>query len=845
MHRIATLLFLLFFVQQLSAQISRIPIDYYPDVKDQSITTLPKGFQQSLEKAVCDPSDPNKQYVEAGQTAIIVIDIDTFDLFPQGGRFICANCDAAQYGQARLSATGDTLLYTANEDAILGEDALEIRFCSDTDPTDCQRNRVYRVVAKRAGQNYFLPTIAVEPGGLTEYQLDQNVLPASLYCNYLIDCEDGYDGRDQIAYFSTYSRPDSRIIYQASRYPGVDSLCVGICDENAVCDTFHLSFEISPVVIGLPLMDDFSYAGPDTDPSIWLDNEVYVNRTMAEDPPSIGVATMDGLDARGRPYGGDPGASDRLTSNYIDLEGEIGNVVLTYWIQRRGYGDKPEANDSLRLEFKTPAGNWERVAAYGGVPPNQPNTVPEPFRFYATPVPANYRHNRFQFRFVNFSDRLGVRDNWHLDYIRLSTEETDSIFADVAFTEPPEPILENYSSMPWDHFRAQDESLLAGDLEVSLFNHADETLSVIPSSVSLVEETTGVSPFGAPLTLFNGQEANIPNGMTVDRQYLLQNDPTGFASIWPTYTAAMFGPNFPDMGFLRFRMTYRLTNDSQVEDPGYESVQRNDQVSAVTVFDNYFAYDDGTAEQGLIAQEGTEVAVEFEAGIPDSIRAVRFMHPRSNIDVSDQEFEILIWLETLDETPDFRMTVNPFFADVNFDTIQGFTTYLLRDRDGALNPVGVPVGKFYVGWNQLTPCTFNRCIPIGYDRNRSEGAAFTYVNVGQGWNLIDEPEAGSLLIRPVLGTATPVATKVDDHLVSEDFVKVFPNPSRGKLYLRTTDGRLEDLDYALYNPVGQMVASGFLQTELSFADLPAGLYTLQILDKKMGKMQISKISLVR
>jgi hypothetical protein len=842
MNRISILFFLLFLAGQAGAQVSRIPLEVNPGLQHQRNYTFPKGYDRANAKAVCDPSDVNKTYVEAGQTAFILIDIDTFDLFPEGGQFTCANCDAAEFGQARLSATGDTLVYTANQDVTLGEDAIEIRFCSKNDPTNCLRNRVYRVVAKRAGQHYFLPAITVAPGGDTSIRLDTNVFPGELNCNYFLDCTDNYEGRDQIAYFGRYSQPDNEIIYRASRYAGVDSLCVGLCDEYGICDTFHLAYEINAVTVGLPFMDDFSYDGPATDPSLWLDREVYVNNTMAIDPPSIGVATMDGLNAYGEPYGGDPGESDRLTSTFIDLEGEIGNVVLTYWVQRRGYGEKPEAGDSLRLEFRSPTGEWQRAAAYGGIPPQQPNTVAEPFRFYATPVPARYRYDNFQFRFVNISDRLGVRDNWHLDYIRMSTEDTDSVFADVAFTQEPVPILKDYSAMPWRHFRAQSEGLLYDSIEVSLYNHSEQTLNVIPSSVTLTELRSGVSPFGAPLTLFNGTEANIPNGMTVDRKYSLRGG--NFTAIWDTYTDAMFGPNFPEDGDLRFRMTYRLNNDSQEDGPGYEAVQRNDEVSRVTVFDNYFAYDDGSAEQGLVAQEGTEVAVEFEAGIPDTIRAVQFMHPRANEDVSEQQFEILIWIGTLDDTPEFSMTINPYYADLSYDTIQGMTTYVLRDARGALSPLGIPAGKFYVGWNQVTACTFNRCVPVGYDRNRDEGAAFTYVNIGQGWNLLDEPEKGSLMIRAVVGAETPIATGTKDEVAEQDFVSIFPNPSQGMVYVRPLEGQyLEDQLYSLYDQSGRLVNRGTLQRELDFNDLPSGLYLLQIRDGKSGKIQVNKLSL--
>src|SRR5690349_317883 len=40
------------------------------------------------------------------------------------------------------------------------------------------------------------------------------------------------------------------------------------------------------------ILDDFSYAGPYPDSSIWLDKYVFVNRNYAYSPPTIGVATF-------------------------------------------------------------------------------------------------------------------------------------------------------------------------------------------------------------------------------------------------------------------------------------------------------------------------------------------------------------------------------------------------------------------------------------------------------------------------------------------------------------------------------------------------------------------------
>ena len=59
----------------------------------------------------------------------------------------------------------------------------------------------------------------------------------------------------------------------------------------------------------IPFFDDFStYSLPTDDPEIpgdlrrWEDDFAHINQTMAILPPTIGVATLDGLDETGYPY---------------------------------------------------------------------------------------------------------------------------------------------------------------------------------------------------------------------------------------------------------------------------------------------------------------------------------------------------------------------------------------------------------------------------------------------------------------------------------------------------------------------------------------------------------------
>ncbi|MEM9024444.1 MAG: hypothetical protein AAGB22_11915, partial [Bacteroidota bacterium] len=95
------------------------------------------------------------------------------------------------------------------------------------------------------------------------------------------------------------------------------------------------------------------------DNSLWVDSKelgvgegAYINQTFGFQPPSIGVATLDGLDPYGLPYnenfGSSRGLADSLSSKPIDLERDpitlqpYANVYFSFYFQPEGFGDKPE-----------------------------------------------------------------------------------------------------------------------------------------------------------------------------------------------------------------------------------------------------------------------------------------------------------------------------------------------------------------------------------------------------------------------------------------------------------------------------------------------------------------------
>lgn len=779
-----------------------------------------------------DPAD-SIIYVEALRGVRIPIDIDTVGL-GKDGVYNCLNCDAAP---GRAVVEEQELVFQASADVVAQPYVFVVSYCNNAG--QCASAN-YTILAKRRGLHYFPPRTVLDAGEWVVNSTDPSRLPGELVCNYFPECPDDYEGRNQRIYFTTEEKPDYQFIYKASRYSGIDSVCVALCDEYTICDTFHFAFQIQLDTLRLPFMDDFSYAGPFTDAALWLDEDVYINNELADQPPSVGVATFDGVDFRGNTYGGGYGPADRLTSNNINLKSATGDLHLSYWVQRRGLGDRPERQDSLLLEFKDRDGQWQYIRAFEGAPGSQPNTAEEPFRFYRDKLEPQFIHTAFQFRFTNFSDRNGIIDTWHVDYVRLSdrNSQNDSIFSDIAFTKKPERILETYSSMPWNHFKGFQAQELDPSISVGLFNHDNQALSADSSSVIFREKNTGVQLLPKN-TLLNGQEANIESRVPVNKEFFLNEFPLSAPGIWENLIESFQQPEFDDTAPLEFITQYNISEESQIRAGGLEAVRRNDQVEQITIFDNYFAYDDGTAESGFIAQEGQSAALKFTANEADSLRGISIHFPFTTIDASEQLFDLKVWVGELDGEPEYQAFLqNPVYTNVFFDTLQGFSTYPLVDVEGNPAPLAIPKGDFYIGWEQVSACSGTDCVAIGYDRNTPEVKSKIFQLSAKGWEPLDSlpfsVRGGALMIRAVVGSETPIATPVRETPPPIE-ARIFPNPAYDLLNIALPDARYDKFSYMLYNGVGQVVQKGRLQAQISLGDQPAGLYYIQILQPEVGQ----------
>ncbi|MCB0552881.1 MAG: T9SS type A sorting domain-containing protein [Phaeodactylibacter sp.] len=806
---------------------------------------LPKGWDNpgSRSPQNCMLEKNGIHYLEASRTAYLPIEIDTAGLGEAPGTLTCLNCDGNPIGDA--SIFGDSLVVTAAPDILGAQYTFTVELCRSL---GCRR-KSFTVLGRRAGQNYFPPVVALEAEERKLTTWPASLLPGPLACNKFIDAADAYEGRDQRIYFTTYTEADSNLYYEASRYAGTDSVYLVLCDTFAICDTFHLAFRVRHDTLKLGggsqavFLDDFSNDGPETDPLLWLDTDTYINATYGEDPPSLGVATFDGINRYGRPIGGNFGPADRLTSTYLDLTSIFDPLYLSFWLQLRGLGEYPEPQDIIKLEFKKPNGDWEEIASFSGVAIGPGGGQSTAFEFFSTAISPDFKHQAFQFRLTSYNDRKGIDDIWNLDYVHLSRFANDSTINDLAFTYVPRAILSQYSSMPWRHFKGREAQELANYLAVGVRNLSPQGQNADPSRVKIGEKITGIDVLDA--TLFNGLERNIPSLIPQNRTYVMEGDPNfPFSS----YLSAMQSNNFDGYDRLEFVTEYTLENGSQSTGPGYEAILRNDRVQRPTIFDNYFAYDDGSAETGVIAQEDDLIAVRFTTAVPDSLRAVRFHFPHMVSNVANQEFNLKIWIGELDNSPEFSMNLlHPYYADSAFDTLQGFTTYPLVNPNGDFAPLGLPAGDFYVGWEQLSACTFTDCISVGYDKNSPQAKeALFFNNNSSSWAPFPENfPAGALMIRPVVGSTTPGPTAVGEAAAPKTTLLVFPNPANELVYLNLEGGQYDDYRLFLFNSVGQLLYQGPMQPQLSLAGYEPGFYLLKAVHQKSGESLQQRVVVAR
>lgn len=860
MRCIYTFLVAIFLITSVNAQIEFAPLNGNPilrsHVAKQNLnSTLENEDFTATIKMDCPPNLPYFNIVEADETKIF--NIDTTGSALQGDSInnvtFLANCSVNQGGTVAtniMNSDGDItsqFTYTANGNVTVAFDTICIEIC--TYNNGCETFKV-GVLSRRKGTTSTAtgPTLMAYATE-NSYCVETGSLVGELFCSEILDCADDYDGEGQQFVYLTGGTPTSCLAYEASGFPGTDVVCVQLCDEYGICDTVNVSYTITGETLNLPFFDDFSGdTGVYPSTANWLDRDVYVNNTFAPHPPSVGMVTFDGLDRNGAPYT-ETNAKDKLTSKHINLSSfnTNNNIYFKCYVANKGYGLSPESSDKLVLEFRDNTGQWNTINEWTGINGSVPFDE-FPFEFFAVKIEdAIYFHDAFQFRFSAGSTPAGITDLWQLDYIKIEENNDDTAFyQDLAFTNIPADLLSRYSAMPWEQFKANISGELRNDgIVSSYFNHKNQASNLSAGSSAVVKDLQTGNNFNVNLTVTNATSIN-----TLEYKTITNNDNT--STFWEGMVSELSAyPANTEKAELAFEYSYSFPNQSDIP-----LVLANDKVSSSTVLDNYYAYDDGTAERTVILvneqNDQPQIAIRFHTNTTADLRGLMLQFPWLKADLSTQVFNLKVWVDASgsndhsylnNNEPDYvREFLMPYYLNNTLDTLQGFTTYALENTEGEATPLTIPAGAdFYIGFQQYS--ITNQGVPIGFDM-QNDAREHTFVSLGGAFNPIPLEFKGSIIYRPIFGTETPIDSKVTETSNINPF-SLYPNPTNGKLNINFKTSNYNNYTIRIYNNVGQMLRTEKASPSLDISEFSAGVYMLEMQNPKTGESHFEKVILTK
>jgi hypothetical protein len=520
-----------------------------------------------------------------------------------------------------------------------------------------------------------------------------------------------------------------------------------------------LLLQDSLLVYAVPA-DTRTYIRPDNSvvPLIlWEDDNVHVNGTFPIDPPTIGVATFDGLSRTGAPYDlityTSYGIADHLTSVPIDLQFPASDsIYLSFFYQAQGRsGDSfIQPQDSLVLEFYAPEEDtWYRVW-------RTPYVAQAPFQQVLIPIKQfRYLKNGFRMRFLNYATLSGAFDHWHIDYVRLAAQRSydDTRLVDVAYVMPESTLLSNYTSMPFTTYGLSPASFMLEQTNVDLKNLDVEDRFIRFGMQAREENGSGFE--------------NFENGLNTSG-----NASSTFASTHPINSGTNnfeYEPSLStDAAFWRVKYWANTTPDIN---------RYNDTITFIQEISNYYAYDDGSAEQTYgLNSSGGKLAYRFDLAQGDSLRAIRMyfspsLNPPPSAPPADGSFLITVWKGL---SPEVIQHQNFSFSAPEYK-VDGLDRFVEYPLDSTI----YVEGTIYIGWTQTNDVVMN----LGFDRNRDNASRIFYRTTGAFTNT---SFSGSLMMRPVFVAALDPFAGVEDPSREED-MSLYPNPADGEFTIRTME----------------------------------------------------------
>jgi len=564
----------------------------------------------------------------------------------------------------------------------------------------------------------------------------------------------------------------------------------------------QLKKSLSSTPVELPVFEDFSQNSHIPAPGLWSDMDAYINQNYAVNPPSYGVATLDAVDSSGAIYASaklDPQTfnADHLTSQPINLEYPASDsVYLSFYFQPMGNGIAPETYDSLCLDFFAPDSSWLTVW-------NTTGSAIQPFRQVMIPVTDTiFLKNGFRFRFRNraslpknfdYVDKRGNVDHWNIDYIILDRNRSrgDTVHRDVAISNTIPSMLQDYESIPWDHFEMAHSALYYPFINLTYFNN-DTAVRNVTRTVEITDIIYG-DVYSANST--TAQDISPDTSATAE-----------VVTIYPFEFGRGDTAVFQVMGAVR---TDEFDNKS------------NDTIYRNQVFRDFFAYDDGSAERAYgLRGQGTNnsyIAQKYESFIGDELGGVDIYFAQLKDSVNLNYFyKFIVWDDNDGEPGEIIYSDDSDYSVSYTNRVNRFKRIAFKE------PVAVD-GVFYVGILQYDQFLLN----IGMDVSKSPSGKLFY-SLGGSWQQSLAP--GVVMLRPFVNRSYSVDTR--QHTFDKQRMPViYPNPARDVIHIDyTPNAALGQPDIEILDISGRTVKYVYRPGKtINISDLNTGIYLVRLI----------------
>lgn len=599
--------------------------------------------------------------------------------------------------------------------------------------------------------------------------------------------------------------------------------CGGIPEENTV-------EQREETVATLPFFDDFTKLGIYPDPAKWQSRQVFVNSGFPMMPVNYRAATFDLLDQYGKVYSNgssSPFVADSLLSVKIRLD-SIDNHAITpedsvyfsFYYQPGGFGDSPERDDSIVLQFgygydelvfDTVLQNyvtlrktaWKQVwAAEGQSFESFVNECGENQYFKKVMIPITdtcFFKEDFRVLFFNYgtlpstmypNDRSNM-DEWNIDLVYLDMNrslENDS-YPLVSLTDKSPTFLKRYQAMPYKHYKDNPITEINNVFDVNITN-LDMSSHEVRYSCEVNDNNSSWHYNYVDNPLIINQYENVG---VMTRNVAMED---------------FIYPYNLDVDTTSFTIRHYV---EAVDENG--NMVAGDSIVRHQAFYNYFAYDDGTPEMGYgLVPSDTYFAAQFKVTKLDTLGGVQMLFNRTFNDANYNFFDIIVWRDNNGKPGEVLYTLKDQRPVWNDSALYAFSNYAFKEI--------VKVNStFYVGLRQ----SYSKSINIGFDASK-DNSQYNFYDAGEGWKNSTFP--GSLMIRPVMGK-NPYFIGLDENQEVMDALTLYPNPATNFVHIDGIDENNCD-EIAIFDITGRLVKKYPYCKELNVSELQNGVYMLRV-----------------